>query len=132
MRLQARHSINLVTGTCVCAYAAQRWARCGDSDMAFASCLVFLTTLVYHGAHVLGFRRLAARVMRYDVSAVVAASVVLAMAHPVVIPYLALGSAMWLVTFHPLYSNVPLNLLLSAVHLLAGNVTRHVTNECAL
>lgn len=123
--LHPRHALNLVTGVCSALYAAATFHRC-DSALLFLSLTVCATTIVHHGAHVLGHGRWTdAKFVRFDVGAVSTSAVVLFLrsgqSERVLQESLLMG-LVWLASFHPLHARLPLNPAISAIHLGAARM----------
>lgn len=93
--------------------------------MVVTCALVGVTTLVFHGAHVLGYQKWADAVfMKYDVSAVfVGAAALLTVAPadllPLCLATLGASLVLWLLSFGPLHG-LPFNPILTVIHCMGA------------
>jgi hypothetical protein len=58
-----RHSVNFVTGTLGCAWVAYRWSTPMVPIMCASCTVVLVTTIIFHGAHCVGYAKWADSVM---------------------------------------------------------------------
>ena len=118
------HALNLMTGIFGCCYVINCWITC-DSLIASLAIIVLITTIVFHGTHVLGFGQFANdHIMKYDVTAVFTSGFILCAKVPhdqrfFVYSVLFTITTIWLSTFHPFYKKIPLNPVASLIHLVA-------------
>ena len=111
-------SPNLITGSMSGLFLVILWHS--RSALLFGSTsLMLLTTLVYHGAHCLGFERWASKFMLFDTTAVaLVVCSLLYLSRSGVVFFIALSAfLLWMNSFpgRPLHG-LPFNLLLSALH----------------
>ena len=119
-----RHTFNLLTGTVGSAHLAILvWGP--HSLLMSAICGgVFLTSLIYHGAHTIGKERWANEVfMKYDVGCVMIGGCIITIQSAVhgitslcyTLGYLGVASGLWLLSFGVL-KGLPYNVIGSALH----------------
>lgn len=128
------HIVNLFTGIGTCAWSCMNWIEC-DTITAVYSFLVLFTTIVFHGAHVMGRHRWADAVfMKYDFTAVVLTSTrILWKIHPDWMSSLIglFVFVLWWSTFTPMYTSLPFNPIASIVHAAGFVVTnRAISRIC--
>ena len=121
-----RHTFNFVTGVGGCAYLLYTWC----TPLMRAACFAVLcTTVVFHGAHVLGEAAWADRVfMKVDVGAVACGTAALVWSTTGAVRWNCVSATaalllLWLPTFGPL-KGIPYNPIQSVVHV--GGVFIHL------
>mmetsp|Transcript_19615 Transcript_19615/g.32704 ORF Transcript_19615/g.32704 Transcript_19615/m.32704 type:complete len:137 (-) Transcript_19615:303-713(-) len=134
LRLNPRHSVNLLTGVAGTTYIASQWCVW---NMRIVCLLVLLTTIIFHGAHVLGHQSWADSVfMKYDVGAVFIGTITLLFNTPNdfrgrVLFLMSTALGIWLLSWGPLM-NLPLNPLASVIHVIGFAAHQHsIAHVCS-
>ena len=128
-----RHAFNLLTGVVGGLYCIWIWSCSAGGIICIACGLVLCTTILFHGAHVLGRCELADRVlMKYDVGAVISTSALVVWNVPAsarwgLIIVLACCLGLWLPTFTVL-KGLPQNPIQSALHMVGVMTHRYAAS----
>ena len=128
--MDGRHSVNLISGTASVAYGVYRCHMC-DNLSLIISLLLFLTTVIFHGAHVCGESRWANSFMKYDVSMVCifVMRILFLTNFDALISFAAAGAfIVWSLTFLPGYKRIPLNPVITLVHLCGMSISNRAMN----
>ena len=135
MKLNPRHSINCITGVAACAHSTLIWQTC-DLYMWCLAHLLLTSTLIFHGAHVLGHKHWADTIfMKYDVSCVILSGVYILFRtmHDDLFYFafwqLVILFSLWTMSFHPAYCHLPLNPLASVIHIAALRINLAVHDK---
>lgn len=115
------HRLNLATGVIAEIVVCDIWFRC-NTALFLCTCVVFCTTVLFHGSHAFGYAELADRVfMKYDILAVVVAGGTMLIEAPSNTLHVVFGVesfifGVWMITWHPDFPTGPFNLVASLVH----------------
>ena len=129
MPLEKRHLANLLSGTTATLWHLSVLGPCDDAlfNLFF---LLFVTTITYHGAHVCGKCQWADKtILKYDfiaVSGCILRVLVLVNFDLGIVLAATTAFLMWLLTFIPMYRHVPLNPVISLLHIASIGLTTRI------
>ena len=98
------------------------WEACHVPHLKFSSCFILLTTILFHGAHIIGQGEYAdITIMPFDFLAITMGALFIVLESTdktMVLIHLALTLVLWLVSFHEVFLKMPLNITQSIIHML--------------